>query len=374
MGNYLRLAGAFGSFEASGVLASLVTGFAGFLPKIRSKLSPYFFEKPELTCLWAKSEENRDVERLNIIAGFKYFGVDFSGFGTMNRLMEFTTRPAVALMGLGIQTRGVYFARARWFPWRQKIAHRWQRQAMHDRHLLPREVDSKKKPIMTSKPRRDASELGALYHYQVKEVPLSLRRLHEYVRLLKNRNLQDAIDWIACLSRPSSRPILQMLKRAKYELVEKRGLDLGRLSIDHSHSDRGEYVKIVRRMRVGHYSMFRSPRHHFRVYVREMPVEEYFHRMYILGKVPQCVSFDMRQALRDQRVAPETARAWAPYLTSNSRYRHRRELRRLNSIGQFDYYKARDRWIRNYQNNLVRLKDTERLNRNGGSSIEQISE
>lgn len=195
---------------------------------------------------------------------------------------------------------------------------------------------------------------------------MSLRRLHEYVRLLKNRNLQDAIDWVACLTRPSARPILQMLLRAKRELVDKGNLDLGRLSIDHSHSDRGEYVKIVRRMRVGHYSLFKSPRHHFRIYIREMPVEEYFHRVYVLGKVPQCVAFDMRQAIRDKRVAPETERLWQPYLTSASRFLHRKELRRRHAIGEFDYYAERKRWIEAYQSNILRLKQGERESRNGG--------
>jgi ribosomal protein L22 len=214
----------------------------------------------------------------------------------------------------------------------------------------------------------------ALYHYRIKDVPISLRRLHEYVRLLKRRNLQDAIDWVACLTRPSARPILQMLRRAKIDLVEKKGMDLGRLYIDHSHSDRGEYSKMVRRMRVGQYAMFRSPRHHFRIYVRNLPVEEYFHRMYILGKVPQCVSFDMRQAIRERRVPPENVRSWSPYLTSNSRYRHRLQLRRLNSIGEFDYYAARKKWIDEYELNLVRMRDSRRNSRAGGvvESVEQI--
>lgn len=265
-----------------------------------------------------------------------------------------------------MQTRGVYFARARWFPWRQKIAHKWQRQASRDRHLLPRQIDPNHAPIKTS---AYGENIGtdALYHYRIKEVPLSLRRLHEYVRLLKNRNLQDAIDWVACLTRPSARPILNMLQKAKHDLVEKKGLDLGRIYVDRSHSDRGEYVKIVRRMRVGHYSMFRSPRHHFQIYIREMPMEEYFHRMYILGKVPQCVSFDMRQAIREHRVPPETARSWAPYLTSNSRFRHRKELRRLHANGEFEYYKERKKWIREYMMNLEKLKDTELSARAGGA-------
>ena len=195
---------------------------------------------------------------------------------------------------------------------------------------------------------------------------MSLRRLHEYVRLLKRRNLQDAIDWVACLTRPSARPILQMLKRAKHELCEQRGLDLGRLYIDHSHSDKGEYIRIVRRMRVGQYAQFRSPRHHFRIYIREMPMDEYFHRMYILGKVPQCVSFDMRQALRDKRVPAEMERKWAPYLTAASRYLHRKEIRRLHASGQFDYYAERQKWISEYRLNMDRMKQGEKVNRAGG--------
>ena len=193
---------------------------------------------------------------------------------------------------------------------------------------------------------------------------MSLRRLHEYVRLLKSRNLQDAIDWVACLSRPSARPILNMLLKAKRDLVDKKGLDLGRLYVDHSHSDRGEYIKIVRRMRVGHYSLFKSPRHHFRIYIRDMPLEEYFHRMYILGKVPQCVAFDMRQAIRDKRVSPEVERLWQPYLTSASRFLHRKEIRRRNAVGEFDYYAERRKWIKDYQSNIARLKQAERDHRN----------
>ena len=278
----------------------------------------------------------------------------------MNCLLS-TMRPTFSF--LSTQMRSVYFARARWFPWRQKIAHRWQRQAAKDRHILPREINPKETPIMTSA-RNDVSRKSSLYHFQAKEVPMSLRRLQEYVRLLKRRNLQDAIDWVACLTRPSARPILNMLQKAKRDLVDKRGLDLGRLYVDHSHSDRGEYIKIVRRMRVGHYSLFKSPRHHFRIYIREIPLEEYFHRMYILGKVPQCVSFDMRQAIREKRVSPEVERLWRPYLTSASRYLHRKEIRRLHSIGQFDYYAERRKWISEYQSNIARLKQAERDHRN----------
>ena len=85
-------------------------------------------------------------------------------------------------------------------------------------------------------------------------------------------------------------------------------------------------------------------------------MEEYFHRMYILGKVPQCVSFDMRQALHEKRVGAETERKWSPYLTSDSRYRHRVNIRRLHAAGKFDYYAERKAWIKEYTANFQNLK------------------
>lgn len=236
---------------------------------------------------------------------------------------------------------------------------------MKDRHLIPDTINPEEAAIATGPELRGSALDSSLYHFEVKEVPMSLRRLHEYVRLLKRRNLQDAIDWVACLSRPSSRPILQMLRKARHELVVKKGLDLGRLFIHYSHSDKGQYVKMIRRMRVGQYSMFRSPKHHFRIYVRELSMEEYFHRLYIVGKVPQCIAFDMRQALREKRVPAEMQREWAPYLTANSRFRHRKELMRLNGIGKFDYYAARKKWIEDYKLNIIRLRDARRQGRIG---------
>lgn len=40
-----------------------------FLPNILSKFSPYFLEKPALTCLCAKSDESRERD-LDNIKGF----------------------------------------------------------------------------------------------------------------------------------------------------------------------------------------------------------------------------------------------------------------------------------------------------------------
>lgn len=66
-GNYFAFA--LGSCDS--VDESLEVGFSdAFLdlePKMRSKFSPYFLEKPAETCLWAKSDENERTKLLDNI-------------------------------------------------------------------------------------------------------------------------------------------------------------------------------------------------------------------------------------------------------------------------------------------------------------------
>merc|ERR1719450_929601 len=88
--------------------------------------------------------------------------------------------------------------------------------------------------------------------------------------------------------------------------------------------------------------------------VRQMPIEEFFHRVFIYNKVPRSVAADMRLALQQGRVSPQMMKDWAPYLCAHSRFWHRKDLKWLDSTRQFDYYEARREWIRRYKANLLR--------------------
>lgn len=44
-----------------------------------------------------------------------------------------------------------------------------------------------------------------------------------------------------------------------------------------------------------------------------MPMNEYFHKVYIMKEVPRSVTLDMRMALRDGRAPRSYEREWAPY-------------------------------------------------------------
>ena len=53
---------------------------------------------------------------------------------------------------------------------------------------------------------------------------------------------------------------------------------------------------------------------------------------------------DMRLALAQNQVSSQMQKEWAPYLSATTRFRHRKELKWLDSTRQFDYYKAGSRW------------------------------
>merc|ERR1712217_469477 len=158
--------------------------------------------------------------------------------------------------------------------------------------------------------------------------------------LIRHRQMQDAIDWVESLGQMKTKPILDLLRRAQKTCVEQSQMDAARLYIVEAHGERGPFVKKLKKHSRSHFGIVKSPRNAFSIKVRQMPLEEYFHRLYIYNKVPRTLASDMRLALHENRVNPQTAREWAPYLCANSRYRHRKELRWADRTRQFDYYQA----------------------------------
>lgn len=245
-------------------------------------------------------------------------------------------------------TRSFYFPRKNWFPWRQRIVHQRQAALCKKRHVLPRYRDPGEAPIFQTK--EDGTQLA----FRAKELRLSLKRLLDYARLIRRRQLQDAIDWVESLAKMKSEPILKLLRDAYKECSEKRKMDIARVYIFDAQPQRGYFVKSLRRHSRGKYGVTRRPRHMFMVRVREMPLEEYFHRIYVYNKVPRSLAGDMRLSLHQSQVSPQMMKDWAPYLCANSRLFHRKELKWLDSTRQFDYYQARREWIQRYKANLLR--------------------
>lgn len=255
---------------------------------------------------------------------------------------------------MAVSVRGFYFPRKNWFPWRVRLVHQRQAALRRKRHIWPRRKDGTEAAIFGEK------EDGSHLIFRDKELRLSLRRLTDIARLMRGRHLQDAIDWIESLSQMKSQVIVKFLRKSLKEATEKHRRDPARLYVYDAQPQFGSYIKSIRKMRFGNYGIVKSPRHKFEIRVREMPLEEYFHRIYIYGKVPRSLASDMRLALHERRVSQQMVKEWSPYLSSHSRLFHRKELKWLDSTRQFDYYQERREWIHRYRANLLRASSEAR--------------
>lgn len=246
------------------------------------------------------------------------------------------------------QSRGFYFPRNNWFPWRSRLAHQRKAAMAKKRNILPRVRDPNERPIRVNK--EDGNQLA----FRAKEVRLGMKRLLDYCRLVRGKQLQDGIDWVESLARMKSEPLLKMMKAALAECAEKHKWDPARIYIFDAQPQRGKYVRELRKHARANFGIVRRPRNYFMIRLRQYPLEEYFHKVYIYNKVPRSLASDMRLALHQSRVNPQMQKEWAPYLCANSRLHHRRNLKWRDATRQFDYYEQRREWIQRYQTNILR--------------------
>lgn len=239
-----------------------------------------------------------------------------------------------------------------WLPWRVRIVRQRQAACHKKRHIWPRRKDPEEAPIFGAK--LDGKQLS----FRDKELRISMKKLLDYARIIKNKQIHDAVDWVESMARMKSEPILKLLRKAMKDCGEKRRMDLARVYVFDAQPQRGFFVKSLRKHSRGHYGIAKSPRNMFMIRVREIPLEEYFHRIYIYNKVPRGLASDMRLALQQNRVSSQMQKEWSPYLCASSRMFHRKELKWLDATRQFDYYEARQSWIQRYKGSLM-SRDTE---------------
>jgi len=216
------------------------------------------------------------------------------------------------------------------------------------RHIWPRRHDPDEAPIFGQK--EDGTQLA----FRERDVRLGMKRLLDFCRIIRGRQLQDGIDWVESLARMKSGVVLKLMNQAKEECIEKYKMDPARVYIFDAQPQRGPFVRQLKKHARANFGIVRSPRNILMIRVRQLPLEEYFHRMYINNKVPRSVASDMRLALHQNRVNPQMQKEWGPYVCANSRFWHRKQLKWLDSTRQFDYYQARHEWIQRYRANLVR--------------------
>ena len=76
-------------------------------------------------------------------------------------------------------------------------------------------------------------------------------------------------------------------------------MDLSRVQVFDAQPQRGYSIKSLRLHSRGKYGFAHAPRNLFMIRVRELTLEETFHKYYIKGDVPQSLSADMRLAVHE---------------------------------------------------------------------------
>ena len=90
---------------------------------------------------------------------------------------------------LANQARGIqYLWRRGFYPWKQDYAKRKRREVIRKRNILPRRWDPNEEPIFDPKLQLD------WHTFKIAPVRQSVRRLMDYQRLMKGRQIDDAID------------------------------------------------------------------------------------------------------------------------------------------------------------------------------------
>ncbi|KAF4698249.1 hypothetical protein FOZ63_026361, partial [Perkinsus olseni] len=157
-----------------------------------------------------------------------------------------------------------YIPRRNWWPWKQKIAHQRQAISRRRKHIWPRysDPDAQRAGDIRSDP-------GPSVRFKVHDMNLSLKRLWVYGRLLRKKQLQDAIDWMEALCRPSAKPVRDLLYRARTRMVDHHGYDPARLYIARIWTERGPRVMSIHQQRAGYYFRKKKLQNMMQLVVRE---------------------------------------------------------------------------------------------------------
>eukprot|EP00386_Alphamonas_edax_P001752 GDKI01005252.1.p1 GENE.GDKI01005252.1~~GDKI01005252.1.p1 ORF type:complete len:315 (-),score=60.11 GDKI01005252.1:333-1277(-) len=277
----------------------------------------------------------------------------FNGFTSSNS--QFVPPAVLGGVRFIAARRSWYWRKTGWWEWRRRIMHAKNKSLHARRHIWPRYEDPLEDP-----PKKGG---GHVWKFKKTGIKFSARRIVDWARLTKGLHLQDAIDWLAAIPVNRLQPIFELLKYAQKQIMNDFQGDPGRLYVQGIEYNYGQPLKYLRYHARGHFGLVRSWRNTIILRVRELPLNEYYHRLYVMAKCPRSLPMDMRVALHEKRVGPEAIREWWPYLTASTRFKHRKNLKWLDCTRQFDYYSTRRDWITRYQANLLRRTNEMRQSR-----------
>ncbi|CAD2109369.1 hypothetical protein YYG_02486 [Plasmodium vinckei petteri] len=256
-----------------------------------------------------------------------------------------------------VQLRNPYYRKKGFWEWRRRIIHRYNEKRYIRKGIKPKIYNEKEENIKNRKDDR-------YWTFKVYQLKISLRNLNNFGRLIKGLHLEDAIIFLESIPQIRINNILNSLLNSKDKIINNFNGDISRLYIDNVQIHYNTPMKYIKYHALGHFGLVKSYRNTFTYTIKQMNIQEFYHKIFIRGNVPRSLSHNMRLYLNQNRINKDNLIEWYPYICANSRYYFREKLRYLNNIYQFNYYKSRNNWIQNYFRNIDRRKQELQMQRN----------
>lgn len=256
-----------------------------------------------------------------------------------------------------VQLRNPYYRKKGFWEWRRRIIHRYNEKRYAKKSILPKVRKEHEENIKNKKN-------DVFWTFKVYQLKISLRNLYNYGRLINGLQLEDAITFLESIPQIRINAILNSLLNSREKIVNNFNGDLSRLYVDNVQIHYSTPMKFIKYHAMGHFGLVKSYRNTFTYTIKQMNIQEFYHKIYIRGNVPRTLSHNMRLYLNQKRIDMNTLIEWYPYICANSRYYFRQHLKYLNNIYQFDYYKSRGQWIEQYFNNIDRRSHELQMQRN----------
>ncbi|KYF40596.1 ribosomal L22p/L17e protein [Toxoplasma gondii ARI] len=195
---------------------------------------------------------------------------------------------------------------------------------------------------------------GRVWEERKANIPLGKKKLLLYCTIIKGLQITDAIDWLSSLCLHRVNYLLNLLNASRKKIHEQGG-DISRVYVEsYMLNIQGQIKRPQFRLRM--VNLIKTWKFAVVLRFREYPMDEYFHKLFILKHVPRSLTTDMRLALAGQRVGLHAVRDWYPFLDSKTRFFHRKRLKWLDRTRQFDYCLARRVFKSKYEENCRRRK------------------
>lgn len=226
------------------------------------------------------------------------------------------------LINTNVQLRNPYYRKKGFWEWRRRIIHRYNEKRYIKKGIKPKFVNNNKKEENPIKNKND----DVYWTFKVYQLKISLRNLHNLGRLIKGLHLEDAIVFLESIPQIRINNILNSLLTCKERIINNLNGDISRLYIDNVQIHYNTPMKYIKYHAMGHFGLVKSYRNIFTYTIKQMNIEEFYHKLFIRGNVPRTLSHFMRLYLKQKRINTNNLIEWYPYICANSRYFFRQKL------------------------------------------------